>query len=63
MLCQQIAYRASRPSIDGKGVFQYVLCPGGFEGKPKLKPVPPYIHSTPPQDLGRNHTLTSSTVA
>ncbi|CAI8946428.1 hypothetical protein EMIT0210MI2_250068 [Priestia megaterium] len=40
-----------------------MLCPGGFEGRPKLKPAPPYIHSAPAQDLGRNHTLTSPTAA
>jgi len=39
------------------------LCLRGFEGKQKLKPAPPYIHSTPPWDLGGNHALTSTTAA
>ncbi|MBM7691315.1 Mn-containing catalase [Peribacillus deserti] len=39
---------AQGPSMDGKGVFQYVECPFPFAGKPKLKPAPPYIHDTPP---------------
>lgn len=48
---------ASGPSMDGEGVFQYVQCPEAYGGKPKLKPAPPYIHDTPPQDLRRNDSF------
>ncbi|WP_050181026.1 manganese catalase family protein [Domibacillus robiginosus] len=42
------------PSMDGKGVFQYVEHPVPLAKAPVLKPAPPYIYNTPPSVLKSN---------
>ncbi len=41
---------AHGPSLDGEGEFKYVEDPEPYARKPKLKPAPPKIHNTPPED-------------
>ena len=48
---------AQGPSMDGMGVFNYVENPAPCANKPKLKPVPPYIHDTLPTVLRGSNEL------
>ena len=44
---------AHGPSLDGEGCFEYVEKPVPLAGKPKLKPAPPDVYNTPPENKNR----------